>query len=484
MLTQKQLMMKPKEKSNSVKNSMNELNMMRKELGLPPIHDSSEYNTDNRNREIESRLNEMMQVIEKQGDMLLIGQDKIRGTIQTFADKASLEREKALKKTMNKLNKLQEKGIGAFGNCTSNFQLTKCLNELIMFLIGIVNFAFMFYYTLSTTSTKIAYNIPYIGFFVSIVVFLGFLFIGSSMVSVATIGMVDGDLVIKEFTTIIYYILRFITFEIYENSNVLKERIAGILPNKMIEDYGEVKNYSFDTVNDIYNTLTNPIGLIGTSFKNSANSIASWFYQSGGVIIDDIGDFEDGSIKNNVDDKLYNTINNMVKIMATLMNISLHEIMNELKNPSNKKINDKYMFNDFLFQRINQAVIKSGGAKKSRKTFKKRRGVTNHKRKGKTKNKRRMRNKHKRKGKTKSKRKGKTKSKRKGKTKSKYGRGFFGKSKNPRKNPDDFEEAFKKALKKHNKINLKNSINVIKSRTPTIDKNIKRELSWLLGGNK
>ena len=45
--------------------------------------------------------------------MLSIGQDKIRGTVQTFADKASLEREKALK-TMNKLNKLQEKGIGAF----------------------------------------------------------------------------------------------------------------------------------------------------------------------------------------------------------------------------------------------------------------------------------------------------------------------------------------------------------------------------------
>ena len=181
-------------------------------------------------------------------------------------------------------------------NCISNFQLTKCLNELIMFLIGIVNFAFMFYYTLSTTSTKIAYNIPYIGFFVSIVVFLVFLFIGSSMVSVATIGMVDGDLVIKELTTIIYYIVRFITFEIYKNSNVLTERITRILPDRMIEDYGEVKNYSFDTVNDIYNTLTNPIGLIGTSFKIRQTVLHS-FYQSGGVIIDDIGDFEDGSIK-------------------------------------------------------------------------------------------------------------------------------------------------------------------------------------------
>ena len=41
------------------------------------------------------------------------------------------------------------------------------------------------------------------------------------------------------------------------------------------------------------------------------------------------------------------------------------------------------------------------------------------------------------------KRKGKTKSKRKGKQ-NKYGRGFFGKSKNPRKNPDDFEEALKR----------------------------------------
>ena len=113
--------------------------------------------------------------------------------------------------------------------------------------------------------------------------------------------------------------------------------------------------------------------------------------------------------------------------------------------------------------------------KKSMKRKNKRKGI---------KYKHRVKTKHKRKINTKHKRRRRIKNKRSRKTKRNFGRGFFGKSKNPRKNPDDFEEAFKKALlKKSNKINLKKSINVIKSRTPTIE-NIKRELSWLLGGNK